>query len=103
MADDLSHARIGDFIARLTEALGPKVVSTDAAEIAPHVSDWRGRWKGSTPVLVKPASTEEVSKAMALAAEFGVAVTPQGGNSGMVNGGIPYGEMLLSLKRMNKV
>jgi hypothetical protein len=54
------------FIARLTDALGPKGVSTDAHEIDPHISDWRGRWKGSTPVLVKPSSTEEVSAAMTL-------------------------------------
>jgi FAD/FMN-containing dehydrogenase len=101
MADDLK--RTGDLVARLTEALGPKGVSTDAHEIEPHVRDWRGRWQGSTPVLVKPASTDEVSKAMRIAAEFGVSVTPQGGNSGMVNGGIPYGEVLVSLKRMNRV
>jgi FAD/FMN-containing dehydrogenase len=103
MADDASPANIGAFIARLTEALGPKGVSTDAHEIAPHVEDWRGRWKGRTPVLVKPASTEEVSKTLQLAAEFGLPVTPQGGNSGMVNGGVPYGEVLVSLRRMNRV
>jgi FAD/FMN-containing dehydrogenase len=103
MADDVSPTHITEFIARLTAALGPKGVSTDAHEIAPHVEDWRGRWKGSTPVLVKPASTEEVSRALSLAAEFGVAITAQGGNSGMVNGGVPYGEVLVSLKRMNKV
>ena len=96
-------ARMDEFIARLTEALGPKGVSTDPQEIAPHVQDWRGRWTGSTPVLVKPGSTEEASRAMALCAEYGLAVTPQGGNSGMVNGSIPYGEVLISLKRMNRV
>jgi FAD/FMN-containing dehydrogenase len=103
MADYRGPARIQEFIARLSEALGPKGVSTDAHEIEPHVKDWRGRWKGSTPVLVKPASTEEAAKAMALCAEYGLAVTPQGGNSGMVDGGVPYGEVLVSLKRMNKV
>jgi FAD/FMN-containing dehydrogenase len=103
MADDARPVRMADFIAGAMAALGPKGVSTDPAEIAPHVSDWRGRWKGETPVLVKPASTEEVSTALQLAAAFGVAVTPQGGNSGMVNGGVPYGEALVSLKRMNRV
>ena len=102
MADDLG-TRTSEFIARLTEALGPKGVSTDPVEIDPHISDWRGRWKGSTPVLVKPATTEEVSKAMTLCAEYGFAVNPQGGNSGMVNGSVPQGEVLISLKRMNKV
>jgi FAD/FMN-containing dehydrogenase len=102
MADDHGD-RITTFISRMTDALGPKGVSTDAHEIDPHISDWRGRWKGSTPVLVKPASTEEVSKAMTLCAEYGLAVNPQGGNSGMVNGSVPQGEVLISLKRMNKV
>ena len=54
-------------------------------------------------MLVKPATTEEVSKAMTLCAEYGFAVNPQGGNSGMVNGSVPHGEVLISLKRMNKV
>ena len=103
MADDPGLARLADFIARLTEALGPKGVSIDAAEIAPHIEDWRGRWRGATPVLIKPASTEDVSRALQLAAEFRIALTPQGGNSGMVNGGVPYGEALVSLKRMNRV
>lgn len=102
MADDLGD-RMSAFIARLTEALGPKGVSTDPQEIEPHIQDWRGRWTGSTPVLVKPASTEEVAKAMTLCAEYGLAVNPQGGNSGMVNGSVPQGEVLISLKRMNKV
>jgi FAD/FMN-containing dehydrogenase len=101
MPDD--HTPINDLIARLTEALGPKGVSTDQHEIDPHTRDWRGRWKGSTPVLVKPSSTGEAAKAMALCAEYGMAVTPQGGNSGMVNGGVPYGEVLVSMRRMNKV
>jgi FAD/FMN-containing dehydrogenase len=101
MAD--ADPRIAELIAKLGVALGPKGVSTDAHEIDPHVRDWRGRWKGSTPVLVKPGSTEEASKAMVLCAEYGLAVTPQGGNSGMVNGGVPYGEVLISLKRMSRV
>jgi FAD/FMN-containing dehydrogenase len=100
MTNDAVHSI---FIARLTEALGPKGVSTDAHEIDGHISDWRGRWKGSTPVLVKPGSTEDVAKAMTLCAEFGLPVNPQGGNSGMVNGSVPQGEVLISMKRMNRV
>ena len=102
MADDHGN-NLATFISRLTEALGPKGVSTDAHEIAPHIQDWRGRWHGTTPVLVKPSSTEEVAKTMTLCAEYGFAVNPQGGNSGMVNGSVPDGEVLISLKRMNRV
>jgi FAD/FMN-containing dehydrogenase len=99
----IGPARAAEFVARIAEVLGPKGVSTDPMDLAPHIEDWRGRWKGATPALVKPASTEEVSKALALCAEYGMAVTPQGGNSGMVHGSIPHGEVLISLKRMNKV
>ena len=103
MAEPQTSQDIGAFIARLREALGPKGVSTDAGEIAGHVSDWRGRWVGETPVLVKPASTEETAIAVKLAGEAGLGITPQGGNSGLVNGGVPYGEVLISMRRMNRV
>ena len=100
---DASSDRLYDFIAQLTGVLGPAGVSTDAVEIAPHITDWRGRWKGATPVLVKPASTGEVARAVALCADYGFGVNPQGGNSGLVNGSVPDGEVLISLRRMNRV
>ncbi len=103
MADTHSIADTEALVAKLREALGPKGVSTDAGEIAGHVSDWRGRWVGATPVLVKPASTEETAIAVKLVTEAGFAITPQGGNSGLVNGGVPYGEVLISMRRMNRV
>ncbi len=103
MADMTTEQRLEAFKARVLKALGPKGVSVDPVEIAPLVSDWRERWKGETPVLIKPSSTEETSIAMTLAAEYGLAVTPQGGNSGLVNGGIPYGEILISMRRMNAI
>jgi len=100
---DASGDRLSDFIAQLTGTLGPAGVSTDPAEIAPHITDWRGRWTGATPVLVKPASTGEVARAVALCADYGFGVNPQGGNSGLVNGSVPDGEVLISLRRMNRV
>ena len=92
-----------DAIAALKSALGPKGWSEDANDIAPHTRDWRGRWQGETPILLKPASTEEVSRAVAICAEAGLAITPQGGNTGLVGGSIPRGEVLLSLSRMRTV
>lgn len=103
MPDTQTSQDMAAFVARLREALGDKGVSTDAGEIAGHVSDWRGRWVGETPVLVKPSSTGETAIAVKLAAESGLAITPQGGNSGLVNGGVPYGEVLISMRRMNRV
>ncbi len=103
MADDPGPARLAAFLEEALAALGPKGVTADPVDIDPMVREWRGRWVGSTPVLLKPSTTEEVSAAVRLCARHGLAITPQGGNSGMVNGGVPYGEALLSLRRMNRV
>ena len=92
-----------NFISGIKSALGDKGWSEDASEISPYLEDWRGNFKGSSPLLLKPASTEEVSAVLKLCSEHGVAVTPQGGNTGLVNGGIAHGEVILSLKRMNTV
>ncbi len=90
--------------ARLKEAAGPAGWSEDANEIAPHLAEWRGRWKGVTPLLLKPAATEAVSRILAVCNETGTPIVPQGGNTGLVGGQIPTrGEVLLSLARMNNV
>jgi FAD/FMN-containing dehydrogenase len=76
----------------------------DPAEIAPHVEEWRGSWHGHTPLMLKPATTDEVSRALAICHETGTAVVPQGGNTGLVGGQIPFGgEVLLSTRRLNRI
>ncbi|HUO90959.1 MAG TPA: FAD-binding oxidoreductase [Rhizomicrobium sp.] len=93
-----------DTIARLKAAAGPKGYSEDPAEIAPHLEEWRGKYKGRSPLLLKPATTAEVSALLAICNETGTPVVPQGGNTGLVGGQIPFdGEVLLSLARMTKV
>jgi len=85
---------------------GPKAVITDPADIAPWVTDWRGRWHGASAAILSPASTEEVAAIVALAAEHRVALVPQGGNTGMVGGATPPADgsaLLLSLRRMNRI
>jgi FAD/FMN-containing dehydrogenase len=92
-----------DTLSELKSVLGPKGWSEDADEIAVKSRDWRGRWQGETPVLLKPSTTEEVAEAVAICARASIAITPQGGNTGLVGGAVPQGEVLLSLSRMNKV
>ncbi|CAN5424057.1 FAD-binding oxidoreductase [soil metagenome] len=87
----------------LKAALGPSGWSQDAFELAPYLTEWRNRWTGQTPILLKPGSAEEVQKAVTICATHGVAITPQGGNSGLVGGQIPYGEVLLSTRRLRTV
>lgn len=88
---------------KIAARLGAKGVSTDPATLAPHLSEWRGKFSGNTPLLAMPANTEEVCAVVTLCAEAGAAITTQGGNTGLVGGQIPAGEVLLSLKRMNRI
>ncbi|MET0181320.1 MAG: FAD-binding oxidoreductase [Caulobacterales bacterium] len=96
-------ARMTDLHEKLAARLGPKGYSTDPATIAPYLSEWRGRYHGTTPFLASPSSVEEVSDLVKLCAAAGAAITPQGGNTGLVSGQIPEGEILLSLKRINRI
>ena len=87
----------------LKAALGPSGWTQDAFEIAPSLTEWRNRWTGETPILLKPGSTEDVARAVTICARHGVAITPQGGNTGLVGGQIPFGEVLLSTRRLRTV
>ena len=84
-------AAIEDFKAAL-----PGAWTQDADDMAPWLTEWRGRWTGETPILLQPRTTEEVATAVAICARHGVAVVTQGGGTGLVGGQIPFGEVLLS-------
>lgn len=88
---------------QLAARLGPRGHATDAETLASYLKEWRGRFTGHTPFLAMPASTEEAADVVRFCAEAGVAITPQGGNTGLVGGQIPAGEVLLSTKRMNRI
>ncbi|MDB5735575.1 MAG: linked oxidase domain protein [Alphaproteobacteria bacterium] len=89
---------------RLKDAVGEKGFSQDPAEIAPHLEEWRSKYKGSTPLLLKPATAAEVSSILRICNETGTPIVTQGGNTGLVGGQIPlHGEVLLSTKRLNRI
>ncbi|QDC36399.1 FAD-binding oxidoreductase [Sphingobium fuliginis] len=95
-----------DVIARFTALLGEKRVVTDADDIAPWVSDWRGRYHGAAAAILQPESTGQVAAAVRLAADLGVPLVPQGGNTSMVGGATPPADgsaLILSLRRMNHI
>ncbi len=85
---------------------GERAAVTNAADIEPWLTDWRGRWHGRADAILQPGSTEEVAAIVALAAERGVALVPQGGNTSMVGGATPPEDgsaLIISLRRMNRV
>lgn len=94
------------FLDAVKRAVGPKGWRDDAETLAPHLKEWRDLWHGRTPLLVMPASVDEVSAVVTLAAEAGVALVPQGGNTGLVGASVPSEdgtELLVSLKRLNRI
>jgi FAD/FMN-containing dehydrogenase len=96
----------GDTLARFIAIVGEKYAVTDAApqEQEPYLIEWRRLYRGKTPLILRPGSTEEVSRIMALASETGTAIVPQGGNTGLTGAQIPFEhEVVVSLSRMNRV
>ncbi|MBB35190.1 MAG: hydroxyacid dehydrogenase [Hirschia sp.] len=91
------------FLRAALEILGPRGCLTAPEDITPYVEDWRGRETGQSPMVARPASTDECARFMILCAEHGVAITPQGGNSGLVLGGLAHGEVVISTARMKAI
>ena len=92
-----------DTLSRIKAVLGEGGWSQDPDRLAPKLVEWRGRWSGQTPLLVLPRSTAEVAAVVGICAADGVAITPQGGNTGLVAGQIPQGEILLSTEKLTVV
>src|SRR5580692_7786176 len=89
---------------RLKTASGPNGFSEDPNEIEPYLQEWRGRTHGKSVLLLRPQTTEQISAILAICHQTGTHIVPQGGNTGLVGGQIPlHGEVLLSLKRMNRI
>jgi FAD/FMN-containing dehydrogenase len=93
-------------IAALKAAAGFGNWSDDPAVLAPRLVDWRGKFHGATPLMLLPRDTESVAAIVHAAAEHRVALVPQGGNTGLVGGGIPPADgsgVLLCLARMDRI
>ncbi len=96
----------GDLIARLGAVVGPKGLIVEAEAMAPHLHDRRERYRARARAVVKPASTQEVAEVVRLCAAARTPMVPQGGNTGLVGGGIPNEDgraVVLSLARMNRI
>ncbi|MDB5693192.1 MAG: FAD-binding oxidoreductase [Alphaproteobacteria bacterium] len=93
-------------LSALAELLGPRGFTRAPEDMAPWLTDWRGRYHGRAAALVSPASTEDVQAVVTACAGEQVALVPQGGNSSMVGGATPDAAgaaLLLSLRRMNRI
>jgi FAD/FMN-containing dehydrogenase len=86
--------------------VGDRNVLTAPQDTAPYTRDWRKQYGASAECVLRPASTEEVGGIVGLCAREGIAVVPQGGNTGLCGGSVPTGErreIVLSLSRLNRI
>jgi FAD/FMN-containing dehydrogenase len=95
-----------DFLQSLRGIVPLKAILTADADKAPFETDWRQIHQHPAICVVLPERTEQVAAIVKLCGAAGIAVVPQGGNTGLVAGGVPVPEtpqIVLSLKRMNKI
>jgi FAD/FMN-containing dehydrogenase len=95
-----------NFVGRLKDEIGDAAVLDTASDRAPFETDWRRIHSHKALCVALPESTAQVAAIVRLAAAAGVAVVPQGGNTGLVAGAVPVAgrdQIVLSLRRMNKI
>ncbi len=92
-----------DVLSRLKAVLGEGGWSQDPERLAPKLLEWRDRWTGETPFLALPKTTADVAAVVGICAASATPITTQGGNTGLVGGQIPMGEVLLSTERLNAI
>jgi FAD/FMN-containing dehydrogenase len=86
--------------------IGEKNLLTAPQDTAPYTTDWRKQYRADALCVLRPASTAEVAALVALCAREGIAVVPQGGNTGLCGGSVPTGaraEAVISLSRLNRI
>jgi len=93
-------------LATLKAIVGEPNVLTSDADVAPYVTDWRGRYRGRTRAVVRPSTTADVAAVVRCCVEHGAPIVPQGGNTGLCGGATPReggGEVVVSLSRLTRV
>ncbi|MBO0766925.1 MAG: FAD-binding oxidoreductase [Hyphomicrobiaceae bacterium] len=93
-----------DLVAGFAAIVGAQHALTDPDQQLPYLREWRDLYNGRACVVLRPGSTEEVSRVLTLANEHGLPVVPQAGNTGLVGGQVAmHGEVLLSVGRLKRV
>lgn len=79
-------------------------ISVPPSEIDQYNADWLGKYRGTSTTVLRPQTTEQVSRIMKWCQERKIGVVPQGGNTGLVGGSVPLrDELILSLNNLAKV
>src|SRR4051794_26411767 len=93
-----------DLRGALADVVGERHVLAAAELRASYERDWTGRFGGESRLVVRPADTGQVAAVVRACGQAGAAIVPQGGNTGLVGGGVPRGgEVVLSLAQLDAV
>ncbi|HDL17269.1 MAG TPA: FAD-binding oxidoreductase, partial [Rhizobiales bacterium] len=95
-----------DLLDRFASIVGERNTIRDPSEMDAYLTELRNLYTGNASLVLRPGSTPEVSQILKLANETGTAIVPQGGNTGLVGGQIPFDggeEIVVSLSRMNAI
>jgi FAD/FMN-containing dehydrogenase len=96
---------MNDLLAELGAIVGAGNVLTDPDVTGGYTTDWTRRFTGEARCVVRPADTGEVAAVVRACSAAGVPVVPQGGNTGLVGGGVPFSAaaVLVSLRRLHRL
>ncbi|HED13987.1 MAG TPA: FAD-binding oxidoreductase [Gammaproteobacteria bacterium] len=98
-----SPSAITSLFSRLEEVLGKGRVLSDPTELAAYCQNYQGTKKGSCQLVARPSSTEQVAAVLSICHDRHIAVTPRGGNTGLVGGTVPNGGIVLDTTRLNRI
>ena len=98
-----SSPDLAPLLAAIAQRIGAQHVLTNPADTGAYLREERGLYDGRTPAVLRPGSTEEVAFIVAECAKAGAPLVPQGGNTGLVGGQMPFGELVLSLARLDRI
>ena len=90
----------------LRSIVGAPHCLTADADMAPYLTDWRGRYTGRARAVVLPADTAQVAAVVRACAAAGCAMVPQGGNTGLCGGATPLADgasVVLNLSRLRRI
>jgi FAD/FMN-containing dehydrogenase len=92
-----------DVLAALKAIVGPKGWIDEAGAVEPYLIEERGLFHGSCAAVVRPTTTSELAAVVRVCAAAGVPMVPQGGNTGLVGGGVPFGGIVISTGRLDRI
>jgi FAD/FMN-containing dehydrogenase len=93
-----------EIVAKFAAIVGKDHALVDPDAQLPYLRELRDKYVGRSALVLRPGTTEEVSRIMVLANELNLAVVPQAGNTGLVGGQIPqHGEIVVSVARLKRV